>query len=397
MRKQRRRRNNQSIHHAIYGLFLVLFLQVRPVAQSQDCGQTDWKAIKYEYYAGEHSAPDSALVVDTHKTGNSAVLLIYRPLEHQPFAGGPPSYFATTDSGVTWEGKQVAPPSSLARPATFLRSPSDRQIQYKRVEGLDLYVRSQDGGAHWILPEYRVDGFSKEEFAAKIGGNNTYHLQIYINAVDPLHPLTLYASLRVIPWTSADTTEFHELKAVYVSTDGGEHWAKFSDRLATFGNSFQNTYPIGISPFDPKMIYAVGTTENGIAVVKSTDGGKSWQTPGLPQSELTLSPEITPKTPKWSHLRYYEFIGVAQFVFDPKDANVVYVVTGKGIFRTIDGGSSWRMLDVGFYEINAINSMAVNPLDQKQIFVGSRYGIFRSDNGGCTFHKVFPGAQEARK
>src|SRR5689334_10878812 len=69
--------------------------------------------------------------------------------------------------------------------------------------------------------------------------------------------------------------------------------------------------------------------------------------------------------------------------------------TGDGIYKSIDGGKSWRHL--GLREGRQIPQIIVDPHDPNRLFVavlGSPYGpnaergLFRSTDGGRTFQKV---------
>jgi photosystem II stability/assembly factor-like uncharacterized protein len=258
---------------------------------------------------------------------------------------------------------------------------------------LDLYVRSVDGGATWVLPEYRIENLSKEEFARKIGRNDSYHLQVFIVAIHPARPLTLFAGIKVVPWLEAEGDKRgSELEAVYTSTDGGDHWSEFSGALAPFGVHGE-ALPLGISPRDPQIYFAMGkmgklegVTVKGI--VKSIDGGRTWSAVGQ-QLELMRPAHVQGVDPRLPSATTPE-VHLFQFAFDNKDVNTTYLVSSKGVFMTSDGGKTWRLLDLGFDELDAISSMAVSPLNSGQLFVGSRYGAFRSDDGGCSFRKIFP-------
>ena len=65
----------------------------------------------------------------------------------------------------------------------------------------------------------------------------------------------------------------------------------------------------------------------GIGILKSTDGGSTWDT--------TLS------------FAYSNLVGVADIVIDPNNSLIVYAATSVGIYRTINGGISWtKVLNV---------------------------------------------------
>ena len=129
---------------------------------------------------------------------------------------------------------------------------------------------------------------------------------------------------------------------IYKSTDGGKTFTHMGLR---------DTHTIGevvIHPIDPNIVYVAATGHTwgytgDRGLFKTTDGGKTWQklTNGLPDDGKT---------------------GAIDIVVDPKDPNVMYVSFWQrlrqpsridsggpngGIFKTIDGGKSWRKLTKG--------------------------------------------------
>ncbi len=77
-----------------------------------------------------------------------------------------------------------------------------------------------------------------------------------------------------------------------------------------------------------------------------------------------------------------------EFVFDPTSAQVVYMRSTKGVHRSLDGGDTWQLLNLGFDRLNAVNSFAVDPLQPNRVFAGTDRGLFVSEDRGCTFAKM---------
>jgi photosystem II stability/assembly factor-like uncharacterized protein len=122
---------------------------------------------------------------------------------------------------------------------------------------------------------------------------------------------------------------------VWKSTDYGQNWTNITDgKIPGIAN------PIGalaVADSNANVIYA-GTGESDIrgdfdtgdGIYKSTDAGKTWAYAGLRQTHMTTNLTI-----------------------DPRDANVVYAAsmghvfkpnTERGIFKTTDGGKTWRKI-----------------------------------------------------
>lgn len=83
------------------------------------------------------------------------------------------------------------------------------------------------------------------------------------------------------------------------------------------------------------------------------------------------------------------------FAFDPRDSNTVYAGTRGGLFKSADGGGTWRSLNVarsGIDEDSSVGGVAIDPVTN-DIYAGAG-SIFRSrdqgqswqDIGGPLFH-----------
>jgi photosystem II stability/assembly factor-like uncharacterized protein len=130
--------------------------------------------------------------------------------------------------------------------------------------------------------------------------------------------------------------------------------------------------------------YYFGGSAGG--VWKTTDGGGTWK-------------------PLWDNLPEAS-PSIGAIVVAPSDPNVIYVgtgegnlrgnvVTGNGIYKSIDAGKTWQF--IGLRESQAVGRMAVSPTDPNTVFVAAighpfgsnkERGIFRSRDGGKTWENV---------
>ena len=130
-------------------------------------------------------------------------------------------------------------------------------------------------------------------------------------------------------------------KTYYVATAGGGIW-KTTNAGTTFRPIFENQRcvamgDLAIAPSDTNTIYA-GTGEQnsrnsispGCGVFKSTDGGRTWASLGLPETEHIGRIQVHPRDP---NTVYMAVIGSA---WRPSRA--------RGVYKTTDGGKTWTVV-----------------------------------------------------
>jgi hypothetical protein len=182
-------------------------------------------------------------------------------------------------------------------------------------------------------------------------------------------------------------------KAVFASNDYGDHFVPISER-ASF---------IKESDSDPNRLYAFG--DNGLT--RSRDGGRKWEALTgsadlfspvfeVPKSRLlrTKRLEGASETAAFMNAEWYAQSWLFQIETDPQNANVVYVVCAKGLYRSNDGGDSFRLLPLAADQFRGIAKIGIDPLNGKNIFavVGTSL-LYRSADSGCTWVQVTPPKQ----
>jgi len=177
---------------------------------------------------------------------------------------------------------------------------------------------------------------------------------------------------------------------LYKSTNGG----------ITFDPVFEtgNTLSIGaiaVQPDNPDVVY-VGTGEGAVrnsisfgdGIYKSIDGGRSWKRLGLERTERFSRIAIHPANPR------VVLAAAMGHAFGPN--------TERGIFRSIDGGTTWqRTLFVN--ETTGASDVAIDPRDPNIVYAGmydylrqpwafrsggAGGGLYRSADGGVTWKKL---------
>jgi hypothetical protein len=145
---------------------------------------------------------------------------------------------------------------------------------------------------------------------------------------------------------------------LWKTTNGGSSWVPLTDNLASIGTS-----GLVINPADPNIMYLAtgdgdGADTYSYGVLKSTDGGLTWNSTGLSFGAGTVIYKLQ------------------QHATDP---NILLAGTNGGLYRTANGGTSWTKVVASgqFYDIeslSAANMVAV-----------TKGGFYRSTDGGASW------------
>lgn len=179
---------------------------------------------------------------------------------------------------------------------------------------------------------------------------------------------------------------------VWRSIDNGANWTPLLDNQPSLAVG-----SIAVDPTNPNVIY-VGTGEGnrsgdsyyGQGLLKSTDGGATWTQitgpasttpPGLPAfiNCSFMSIEIDPTNS--STLYVATNIGLSS---GASGGSGVVAIGNRGIWKSTDGGTSWRNLNPGNFDVDrSATDVLVDPRKPQRIYAAIlNVGIFRSDQGG---------------
>jgi photosystem II stability/assembly factor-like uncharacterized protein len=153
------------------------------------------------------------------------------------------------------------------------------------------------------------------------------------------------------------------------SLDGGRTW-----HAANQGLLYLEGYSICQQPETGELYFG---TEPA-SVFKSTDGADSWtDCPRLRQMEDTLFWKF-PLPPHIAHVKDVQVSAV--------DPRLVYGAVEEGwVVHSHDGGESWETLKQGVdFDAHAITLL---PDDAQVVLATTGRGVFRSENGGKTFER----------
>ena len=198
---------------------------------------------------------------------------------------------------------------------------------------------------------------------------------------------------------------------LWKTTNGGTSWSTNTDQLTTIGVS-----DIAIDPTNTNTMYLAtgdsdGSDTYSIGLLKSTDGGNTWNTTGLTwqttQARTIGRVLINPSNPQI--VMVFSSAGIFRstnaggtftaatgtFVcrdaeFKPGDPNTVYAC-GTSFKRSTDGGASWTAVTLPLTGIGRL-SMAVSANNANYIYLlaanntdNGYKGVMRSTNSGTSF------------
>ncbi|HXU34051.1 MAG TPA: hypothetical protein VN851_26055 [Thermoanaerobaculia bacterium] len=154
---------------------------------------------------------------------------------------------------------------------------------------------------------------------------------------------------------------------LFGSRDGGISWQSINRGLE--GREVRH---LAIDPANPDVVLA--NTQGGdpyFQVWRSENGGATWV------------PSAKPPQGDGFYLETYDTL------FDSLAPRTVYAATAFGIYRSLDGGSSWDSWALPELVTIAIARDPAAPavwFASGQATSGSEYGLYRSDDGGITWH-----------
>ncbi|PKP46390.1 MAG: hypothetical protein CVT95_07060 [Bacteroidetes bacterium HGW-Bacteroidetes-12] len=153
------------------------------------------------------------------------------------------------------------------------------------------------------------------------------------------------------------------------STNAGSSWIPLTDTLASLGVS-----GIAIDPSNSNVIYLAtgdgdGSDTYSIGVIKSIDGGNTWQSTGLIWT--TSQSRIMRK-----------------IIINPTNPNILFVATSNGLWKTSNAGASWTSVRGGNFR-----DIEFNPLNPNTIYASTNSNVFKSVAGGAlnTFSTLLNG------
>ena len=234
-----------------------------------------------------------------------------------------PTLYESSDGGTSW--RRITMPDTLSFSALVFTASG--ALLGTDVSRPGVY-RSTDGGTTWSpsgAPEETFYGLSVDPGSGTIYGQTSGAVFQTTNGGDSWQPAPAdlaYGEIVTAPNDPATSYagSFTHAADIVKSVDHGQTWAA-ADKgiLSTVITS------LAFVPADPATLYA--GTSLGNPVVKSTDRGRTWHSAsaGLGDAQVnTLA--VVPRRPRT--------------IFAGSESS--------GLFKTADGGRSWRRVPIGF-------------------------------------------------
>jgi photosystem II stability/assembly factor-like uncharacterized protein len=173
--------------------------------------------------------------------------------------------------------------------------------------------------------------------------------------------------------------------------DGGASWQNLSDGYFRTGS----VGAIGLCDGDPNVIYVGmgedtirGNVSRGDGVYRSTDAGRTWTHLGLDDTQQITRVRVHPTNPD---IAYVAALG---HVWGPNEE--------RGIFRTLDGGRTWKKV-LYVNENTGASDLCMDPTNPRILYAGfwqvgrkpwtlesggPGSGVFKSTDGGDTWKRL---------
>jgi len=329
----------------------------------------------------------------------------------------------STDLGQTWKRLAGGLPDTV----------SFREVAVSPANPLDVYVIGQanwgghfylsnDGGATWKSSNSIQADYVGSPTLPAVGANTPLSIPTNVT-INPKNPKEIFVSAN---WRSC------------LSEDGGQSWLermkgadiscitdiRFSGKrvYATAmdegtlmsednGKTWKQLWPLRHSTDLSGHNWRIGVTNVGgvdhlIAtaspwdgnkpsmVVTSDDGGKTYKTTtaGIPNYQITANT-------MWGR-GYPRALAV-----DPSNPKIVYMgidgdptegKSGGGVFKSEDGGATWKQLPNQPGSRRMYYGLAVDPTNSQRVYwagFGAKGGVYMSEDGGGSWKSVFAGDQ----
>ena len=191
---------------------------------------------------------------------------------------------------------------------------------------------------------------------------------------EPTNKSELDQGVGRVQWVTADPNNANILwigtpaGGLWKSTDAGQNWTPKGDNLPSMGVS-----GIVIDPNNSNIMYISTGDPDGrhtysFGVLKSTDGGNTWNSTGL-------------------SFGYTHFFRIYDLRMHPTNSQILFAATSTGIWRTTNGGTNWNRV----YNISHTSDIEFHPTNPDILYFSNFDSVYKSTNGGTTWSKLTNG------
>lgn len=317
------------------------------VLKSTDAGVT-WKRVN------DSSLPSPAwtsdIAVDPTDPNRVYLSQFARLNEGRAFSSG---FFFSTNGGVTWTRTVGGLVHNIAI------DPSNSSTLYLAISRVDdgsgapgIY-RSTNRGQSW-----------QQFFTSPYSANNTIDIRVGVSAANPR---TFYSYMGGVLQNRFDVR-------LMVSTDGGNQWNNLGSKEIDTGQFGYNTY-LQIDPNNANNVY-VGSRD----VYKSVNGGVNFTNLN---NSFTLTGRFTPERSNAHPDQHC-------LAFDPKDSNTFYIGNDGGLYKTTDGGRTFKSLNQTL-TLQQTYGVTIHPTDPKVTYIGTQDNGFQVRQNDKVWQELFTG------
>lgn len=266
--------------------------------------------------------------------------------------------FRSPDQGISWQGLTKEPAVLGGEWYAITIDPKNPSNVIISDEHQGVIFRSTNSGSDWSQV-FRHPGVSVMAQETRMGFKSIVFA--------PSNSTVVYAGICLernqIDQNLAIMNNTPGL-GIMKSTDGGLTWQNANDA----NSAGQNINMLAVDPANPDVVYAA-TLQSGI--LKSTDGGKSWKTinQGVTRTDIRA------------------------VAVDSKNPQIVFAgAENGGAFISTDGGATWQNSSDGLDIQASIHSIVFDPVNPQIVFAGDIHsGVFRSEDGGKTWTRINSG------
>ncbi|MGH8662890.1 MAG: WD40/YVTN/BNR-like repeat-containing protein [Burkholderiales bacterium] len=266
---------------------------------------------------------------------------------HRPetvYAGTDMGLYRSDDAGMKW--RLLNTPMSGSMVWSLAADPKDERVLFAGVgtPSTPGIYRSTDGGETW---QHRPMEIAKE--CPNVGIPRPTGI-----AIDPTDSRHVWVGF--------------EVDGVRHSADGGATWARINGQIPN-----PDVHNVLVTAGPPKVVFTLVNDD----VWRSTDDGKTWQ--------AAHAREVFP----WRYPR-----GIA---VKPDDPRTLFLTLGDAtpgrvgtVMRSKDAGATWANVGLPVQPNSAVWTVSIPVQAPNTVFAASRYGyLYRSDDGGDSWRKLW--------